>query len=81
MKTKIVYTLQTFLFMGISTSVNAQTNAVLNYPVPEKKQVSKANRTSRLLIKSSKQKLMQRKTTMFTQQIPQRTRRKHLKKR
>ena len=42
MKTKIVYTLLTFLFIGISTSVNAQTNAVLNYPVPEKKQVSKA---------------------------------------
>ena len=42
MKTKIVYILLTFLFIGISTSVNAQTNAVLNYPVPEKKQVSKA---------------------------------------
>lgn len=42
MKTKIVYTLLIFLFIGISTSVSAQTNAVLNYPVPAKKQVSKA---------------------------------------
>ena len=29
MKTKIIYTLLTFLFIGISTSVSAQTNAVL----------------------------------------------------
>ncbi len=44
MKTKIIYTLLTFLFIGISTSVSAQTNAVLNYPVPAKKQSTTAKK-------------------------------------
>lgn len=38
MKIKIICTLLFFLFIGIGTRICAQTNAVLNYPMPAKKQ-------------------------------------------
>ena len=40
MKINIICTLLFFLFIGIGTRMCAQTNAVLNYPMPAKKQVS-----------------------------------------
>ncbi|MBF1502248.1 serum opacity factor [Prevotella pallens] len=40
MKIKTICTLLFFLFIGIGTRICAQTNAVLNYPMPAKKQVS-----------------------------------------
>ena len=38
MKIKIICTLLFFLFIGFGTRICAQTNAVLNYPMPAKKQ-------------------------------------------
>jgi len=40
MKIKTIYTLLLLLLIGFGTRVCAQTNAVLNYPMPAKKQVS-----------------------------------------
>lgn len=40
MKIKTIYTLLLLLLIGFGTRVSAQTNAVLNYPVPAKKRVS-----------------------------------------
>ena len=49
MKIKTIYTLLLLLLIGFGTRVSAQTNAVLNYPVPAKKRVStqKQNRTQK----------------------------------
>ena len=40
MKIKTIYTLLLLLLIGFGTRVCAQTNAVLNYPVPAKKRIS-----------------------------------------